>query len=227
MWESVIQFWQNNSSNIIVSLIVGLIFFVLGPLGLWFSGRKVRRERVRKAKEVLIDLLEGMIVSRAQIDERKLRSLFRSIERDIDIDLSGDYHIDHWLGDVALRFERSRHLSSDQKQSYYENIRSIMEELHLKKNQAPAFDVPRKYEPILNELKSSVSRGDVESSEKIIEELERSMAARERSSDPLLNVFKIYRLIYKRSPVTFIFIFLIVMAVYAALMIKFLPELSF
>ncbi len=227
MWESVIQFWQNNSSNIIVSLIVGFIFFVLGPLGLWFSGRKVRRERVRKAKEVLIDLLEGMIVSRAQIDERKLRSLFRSVERDVDIDLSGDYHIDHWLGDVALRFERSRHLSSEQKQSYYENIRAIMEELHSKQNKEPAFDVPRKYEPILNELKSSVSSNDVESSEKIIEELERSMAARERSSDPLLNVFRIYGRIYKRSPVTFIFSLLIVTAIYVAVMIKFLPGLSF
>lgn len=227
MWESVIQFWQNNSSNIIVSLIVGFIFFVLGPLGLWFSGRKVRRERIRKAKEVLIDLLEGMIVSGSEIDERKLRSLFRSVERDVDIDLSGEYHIDHWLGDVALRFERSRHLGSDQKKSYYDNIKSIIDELHSKQNREPAFEVPRKYEPILNDLKSSFSNNDVKRSEEIIEELEKSLAIRDRSSDPLLNVFRIYGRIYKRSPVTFIFGLVMAVIFYIAMVIKFLPGLSF
>ena len=130
MWNSLVAFWTANSSSIIVSLLVGFVFFILGPLGLWFSGKKIRRERVRKSKEILIDLLEGMIVNQASIDEKKLRSIFRAVERDNDIDLSGDYHIDHWLGDVVLRFERSRHLSADQKQHYYEAVRKITDEMH-------------------------------------------------------------------------------------------------
>jgi len=95
MWEALAQFWHDNSANIVVSLLVGFVFFVLGPMGLWFSGKKIRRERIRKAKEMLIDLLEGMIVNQAAVDEDKLRSVFRAVERDIDTDLSGEYHIDH------------------------------------------------------------------------------------------------------------------------------------
>ena len=63
MWVEISQFWHENSANIIVSLIIGFVFFVLGPLGLWFSGKRIRRERLRKAKETLIDLLEGMVTS--------------------------------------------------------------------------------------------------------------------------------------------------------------------
>src|SRR3990172_3170479 len=130
MWEDISQFWRDNSASIMVSLIVGFVFFVLGPLGLWFSGKRIRRERIRKAKETLIDLLERMVVNQAQADEAKLKSVFRAVERDIDIDLSGEYHLDHWLGDVVLRFERRRHLSGDQKQQYYDSVHRIYEEIH-------------------------------------------------------------------------------------------------
>ena len=93
MLDSILEFWRSNSASIIVSLIVGFLFFVLGPLGLWFSGRKIRRERIRKAKDSLLDLLEGMVVNQAPTGERKLRSVFRAIEREIDIDLSGEYSL--------------------------------------------------------------------------------------------------------------------------------------
>lgn len=70
------KFLTDNSANIIVSLVVGLVFFVLGPLGLWFSGKKIRQERVRKAKETLGDLLEGMIVNQTKVDQKKARICF-------------------------------------------------------------------------------------------------------------------------------------------------------
>ena len=125
MIESIVQFWNDHSGSIIVSLIVGLLFFVLGPLGLWFSSKKIRRERIRKAKEQLLDILEGMIVNKGVSDEKKLTSLFGAVERDIDIDLSGDYSLESWLEDVILRFERSRHLSSEQKTEYYEKLKNF------------------------------------------------------------------------------------------------------
>jgi hypothetical protein len=52
------DFWNNNSGNIIVSL----IFFILGPIGVWFSGRRIRLERIKKAKETLLDVFESMVV---------------------------------------------------------------------------------------------------------------------------------------------------------------------
>jgi hypothetical protein len=63
MLAGVLEFWKQNSTSIIISLIVGFVFFVLGPLGLWFSGKRIRKERIRKAKETLLDLLEEMIVN--------------------------------------------------------------------------------------------------------------------------------------------------------------------
>ncbi|MBV2164101.1 MAG: hypothetical protein KUL80_07525 [Comamonas sp.] len=227
MWASIVQFWQNNSANIVVSLLVGFVFFVLGPIGLWFSGKKIRRERSRKAKDVLIDLLEGMIVNHAPIDETKLRALFRSVEREIDVDLSGDYHIDHWLGDVALRFERSRHLSPNQKQDYYEVVRALADELQSKTQKKPALEVPRKYESVLNDLKSSISSGNLEIAASAAEELERTMLARERSHDPLLNIFRVYHRMYQRSPVTFVAALVVVTIVYIVILVRYLPKVPF
>ena len=227
MWEALIQFWHENSANIVVSLLVGFVFFVLGPMGLWFSGKKIRRERIRKAKETLIDLLEGMIVNQAAVDEDKLRSVFRAVERDIDTDLSGEYHIDHWLGDVVLRFEKSRHLSADQKQSYYDAVRKITDEIHFKIDKKPVVEVPRKYEPIVNELKAALSNGESEKASKVLEELERALIIPERSQDPILNVFRVYRRMYEKNPLTFLIVLFFVAGFYAFLLSKLLPRLPF
>lgn len=227
MWALIVQFWNANSANILVSLLVGFVFFVLGPLGLWFSGKKIRKERVRKAKETLIDLLEGMVVNQANVDEDKLRSVFRAVEREIDTDLSGDYHIDHWLGDVVLRFEKSRHLSAEQKQSYYDAVRKITDEIQSKTDKKPVVEVPRKYEPILNELKIALSDNEADKASAAVSELERALIHRERTQDPVLNVFRFYRWMYKRSPFTFITTFGVAVGIYAFVLYKFLPRLPF
>ena len=209
MWDALIQFWNNNSSNIIVSLLVGFVFFVFGPLGLWFSGKKIRRERIRKAKEVLIDLLEGMVVNQANLDETRLRSVFSAVERDVDTDLSGEYHIEHWLSDVVLRFEKSRHLSADQKQQYYNAISKIT------------------YEPLFNDLKSALASSKNDKAVEVVEELEREIIMRERTHDPLLNVLRVYGRMYARSPLTFSVAIIISVVLYVVLLAKFLPHSPF
>ena len=222
MWDAVAQFWRLHSTNIIITLVVGVAFFVLGPLGVWFSGKKIRRERVRKAKETLIDLLEGMVVNKAQVDEAKLTSVLRAVERDVDIDLAGEYHGDDWLGDVVLRFEKSRHLSADQKQQYYDAVRKISDEIHVKTDQKPRVEVPRKYEAILNDLKNSLASNDTGRFASSLEELERALSQRERSQDPLLNVWGLYRRLYQRSPVTFFVTGLAVVGLYVYFFYRFL-----
>ena len=222
MWEDISQFWRDNSASIMVSLIVGFVFFVLGPLGLWFSGKRIRRERIRKAKETLIDLLERMVVKQAQADEAKLKSVFRAVERDIDIDLSGEYHLDHWLGDVVLRFERSRHLSADQKQQYYDSVRRIYDEIHAKTDQKPRVESPRKYEAVLNDLKNALATNEVSRAVSTVDELERTLSQRERSQDPLLNVLRIYQRLYQRNPVTFFVALTTVLAAYVYIIFRFL-----
>ena len=222
MWEAMIQFWQANSANIIVSLLIGVVFFVLGPMGLWFSGKKIRRERIRKAREALIDLLEGIVVNQAKVDEAKLKSVFRAVERDVDIELSDEYQIDHWLDDVVLRFEKSRHLSADQKQEYYNAVRTISDDIHAKADQKPRVEVPRKYDVVLNELKAALRSNNSSLAATIVEEFEGALAQKERSQDPLLNVFRIYSRIYRRNPFTFILSTIIGVILYFFTLFKFM-----
>lgn len=98
-----------------VSLGVGLVFFVLGPIGVWFSGRKIRRERIRKAKEMLIDLIEGMLVSQEAITTAKLKQLFNAVEREVETSIDSEYDLERLFEDISLRFQRSKHLDATQK----------------------------------------------------------------------------------------------------------------
>ena len=123
--EELIQFWNDNSANIIISIAVGLVFFVLGPLGLWFSGRKIRKERIRKAKEMLIDLVEGMIVNQEQITNSKLRKVFSAVEREVEVSIDADYNLERLFEDVILRFQRSKHLDPSQKDTYSKSLSEL------------------------------------------------------------------------------------------------------
>lgn len=214
MIESIVQFWNDHSGSIIVSLIVSLLFFVLGPLGLWFSSKKIRRERIRKAKEQLLDILEGMIVNKGVSDEKKLTSLFGAVERDIDIDLSGDYSLESWLEDVILRFERSRHLSSEQKTEYYEEVKKLLDHIQRPRDQHPKKEISRQYEDIFDDITNAISSGESEKANNIIQELKKKISERPISQDPILNVFKIYRRIYQNNPFTFVTATFIVLVFY-------------
>ena len=75
MWETIKHFFLDNSAAIIISLLIGAVFFILGPLGLWFSGKKVKREKVNKAKSELLDLIESMLVNNEKITLSKLITL--------------------------------------------------------------------------------------------------------------------------------------------------------
>ena len=165
-----------------------------------------------------------MIVNQAQTDEAKLKSVLRAVERDIDIDLADEYHLDDWLDDVVLRFERSRHLSADQKQKYYDSVRKISDEIHVKNNRKPRPEIPRKYEPILANLKAAIESNEKAQAMVSAEELERVLSQRERGQDPLLNVFDLYRRMYQRSPLTFFVILTAATAFYVYFVYKFLHQ---
>lgn len=199
------------------------MFFVLGPLGLWFSGKKIRRERVRKAKESLVDLLEGMVVNQAKADEAKLQSILRAIERDVDIDLAGEYSIDEWLGDVVLRFEKSRHLSANQKQEYYEAVAKISEDMRARDSQKKEQNIPREYQPIINDLQTALNSSEINRATSLLQELEQRLSRRQPSQDPLLNILGVYKRLYQRSPVTFLTVTAVVTVLYLYIILRWFP----
>ena len=116
--DSIAAFWSANYENILISFGIGFVFFVLGPMGLWFSGRKIRKERIEKAKDMMIDLVEGMIVNQEDITNVKLRKLFGAIEREVNVAIDSAYDLERLFEDVALRFQRSKHLDTQQKNDY-------------------------------------------------------------------------------------------------------------
>ena len=141
-WQTAIEFAKANSSTLIVSLIVGFLFFVLGPIGLWFSGKKIRKERIRKAKDSMVDLLEGMLVNQENVTPEKLDLLFNAVGREIDVSLNGVYDGELLIEDVMLRFQKSKHLDAQQKQDYFSKLKDVRLALHEKPEPMPQRPLP-------------------------------------------------------------------------------------
>lgn len=140
----------------------------------------------------------------------------------MDIDLTGEYRIEEWLGDVILRFERSRHLSSEQKQQYYDCVQKLLAEIRKVQEGKPVLEVNREHAAVLNDLRVALSSDKVEDAVKIVDELERSLSKRDQTQDPLLNIVRLYTRMYQRSPFTFIILLVIVIVFYVFIFMKFI-----
>lgn len=210
--ESVVSFWNSNYENILISLGIGFVFFVLGPMGLWFSGRKVRKERIRKAKEVMLDLFEGMIVNQEDITNHKLKKLFGAVEREVEVSIDSAYDLDLLFEDLALRFQRSKHLDASQKNNYIKKLEDLSSELEKTGVNEKERIIPRKYADIITSLENSVNTNDLESTNKILEELKKKIHRTDIvDNDPVFRVFYLYKKLIRERP----WIMVIVIVVYA------------
>ncbi|MGE6221327.1 hypothetical protein ACQKCH_16005 [Nubsella zeaxanthinifaciens] len=197
MWNSISKFFIDNQSSIIVSLIIGAIFFILGPLGLWFSGKKVKHEKIKKAKDEFLDLIESMLVNNENFSRSKILTLFRAIERQNGISLELDSDIENLLEDLSLRFARSKHLSAEQKDEYASRIDKLIINLNEKPDQETKEnsltrerEIPKSIKSIINELKTESENLNSDSLKEIIEKLEKY---HKRPSDPLLLAVRVIR----------------------------------
>lgn len=212
--ETITKFILDNSASIIVSLIIGALFFILGPLGLWFSGKKVKREKINKAKAELLDLIESMLVNKEQITISKLITLFRAVERQNGNNLGLDSDLNNTLEDLTLRFARSKHLSSEQKDAYIEQIDKLINSIHEQEQQEKTLnkndvrDVPKSFKSIINEIKSEAETLNSEKLNEKIDLLEKKFI---RPNDPFALTF---RILTERPK-----LFFITMAIYLAIVI--------
>lgn len=219
MWESIKQFCSANSASIIVSLLIGAVFFILGPLGLWFSGKKVRKEKVHKAKSDFLDLTESMLVNKEKIDIPKLLILFRAVERQNGIDLGLESDIENLLGDLALRFSQSKHLSSEQKDAYLEQLNGLLEKLYepvkneLQPPEEPARTLPKSMQSIVSDLRQTADRLDSAELKEKIDQLEKSYR---RPTDPISLSFRIIR----ERPLVFVFVLLLYVVILVVFVFK-------
>ncbi|QCT96063.1 hypothetical protein FEV13_03635 [Stutzerimonas degradans] len=206
--KEAIDFWNANLANILVSLGVGLVFFVLGPIGVWFSGRKIRRERVRKAKELLIDLIEGMIVTQEKITTAKLKQLFSAVEREVEATIDADYDLERLFEDVSLRFQRSKHLDANQKDAYSAILISLTESIQ-KTDEAGVRVIPRNYKALFEELRSSVEEGNRDRSRIAIEELEEKISKIPQEMEPFFRIISFQIKMIRENPYVFVAVILI------------------
>lgn len=201
--EEIIKFWDENFSNIMISLGVGFVFFVLGPIGVWFSGKRIRKERVRKAKEMLIDLIEGMLVTQEKITTDKLKQLFNAVEREVETTIDSDYDLERLFEDVSLRFQRSKHLDATQKDSYSNTLLSLSESLE-KAQKSGARVIPRSYEVLIGELREAVESNNQVSANKAIAEIEEKVSKIPQEAEPLIRIIAMQRRMIREHPIIFI-----------------------
>jgi tetrahydromethanopterin S-methyltransferase subunit G len=200
--EVIVSFWNDNYSSIMVSLGVGFVFFVLGPIGVWFSGRKIRNERVRKAKEMLIDLIEGMLVTQEKITTAKLKQLFNAVEREVETTIDSAYDLERLFEDVSLRFQRSKHLDSTQKDSYSNTLLGLADSLNQSQESGKRV-IPRSYETLIAELRDSALSQDNDKLNKTIEELEEKISKIPEEALPFFRIIEVQRKMIRKHPIIF------------------------
>ncbi|GHG66628.1 hypothetical protein GCM10010919_14490 [Alishewanella longhuensis] len=200
--EVIVSFWNDNYSSIMVSLGVGFVFFVLGPIGVWFSGRKIRNERVRKAKEMLIDLIEGMLVTQEKITTAKLKQLFNAVEREVETTIDSAYDLERLFEDVSLRFQRSKHLDSTQKDSYSNTLLGLADSLNQSQESGKRV-IPRSYETLIAELRDSALSQDNDKLNKTIEELEEKISKIPEEAFPFFRIIEVQRKMIRKHPIIF------------------------
>lgn len=209
--EEILKFWNENFSNIMISLGVGFVFFVLGPIGVWFSGKRIRKERVRKAKEMLIDLIEGMLVTQEKITTDKLKQLFNAVEREVETTIDSDYDLERLFEDVSLRFQRSKHLDATQKDSYSNTLLSLSESIE-KAQESGARVIPRSYKALIEELREAVEGNNHERANKAIEEIEEKVSKIPQEAEPFIRIIAMQKRMIREHPIIFIGAILIYMA---------------
>lgn len=202
--ESIWDFVSNNAATLIITGGAGVLFFVLGPLGVWFSGRKIRKERIRKAKDSLLDIFEGMLVNQEEITPKKLSLLISAVEREGGVSLDGVHSVDWLIEDVMLQFQKSKHLDAQQKQEYYSKLSGVHDAFNEESEAEPTRHAPRDESGLLDKLRESV-KGN-EKAEQLVKELQTQLDRRSKAFETILGPFPLYRKFFENNPKRFILI---------------------
>lgn len=164
--------WQ----NIIGDLAVGLVLFCLSNYAIKRYIATAERERLKHAKNNLIDILEELIISKRDISIDKINNLIKAIEREQSVVLTGIISPSSLLQDIELRFEKSHYLDHTQKAEYYELIQNQIQEI--RKKEEPLI-IPKKYSEIIETLTEEIRSKNTEKSLENLELLKKKINERE------------------------------------------------
>ncbi len=198
MWQFIIVNWQ----SITITGGGGLLFFTLSYYGLKRYVTSAERERMIQAKNGILDILESRIISKHSISKTGIYRLLKAIDREHSVALSSIVSPSSLLEDLQLRFEKSRHLDSNQKEEYCKKLEEIVEEISKGEK---IVSVPVKYSEITDLLTENIKSNKSKEALTTLELLKKKIWEKEEftmynSREPLFKLFKVYVRILRRDP---------------------------
>ena len=139
-----------------------------------------------------------MLVNNEKITVSKLITLFRAVERQNGNNLGLDSDLNNILEDLTLRFAKSKHLSSEQKDVYIDKIDKLIESVNKQelpdeeKTQIEKRELPKSFKTIIKDLKAESESENIDKKKlnEKIDQLEKRLVG---TSDPFLRMIRIIR----------------------------------
>lgn len=122
MLFGIYEFFHVNWQNILITLAGGTVFYILPNYTLKKIVNSAEKEKIKQARNTLLDILESRIINKQEISFEKINNLMDSISREYSIILSDITTPRSLLQDLELIFEKSHHLDSLQKDEYCKQI---------------------------------------------------------------------------------------------------------
>lgn len=168
----IINYIFSNWASITVTLIIS-------SFSLYGSHRLLSRyqtseyeKRLNEAKKSVLDILENYIITSREIEHQKLENLISAVDRRSSFDFSSEVTHVSLLQDLELRIEESRHLDTDQKHAYANNIDNIISNIKGKKKNERLSDDRTE---IIRELTKKIENEDKQEALEEVEKLKKKL----------------------------------------------------
>ena len=156
--DSAINYIIQNWVSITIAIFLASLFYLLSARGIKKLITSRQEERLKIAKESIVDVLEHQIINNSDINTNKIIHLLNATSRERGVNLTNEYTSLDLLEDLELRFAKSKHLKNEQRGEYIGKI-----EILLKKIEDEISTIIPSYEKVLTDLGESIEKGDTES----------------------------------------------------------------
>jgi len=156
--DSAINYIIQNWVSIILTIALSSIFYLLSSRGIKKLIASRQEERLKIAKESIVDVLESQIINNSDIDNDKIIHLLNATSRDRGVNLIQEYTPLDILEDLELRFAKSKHLKNEQREEYVKRIEILLRKIEEEKT----IIIPP-YDKVLTNLEEAIEKGDNES----------------------------------------------------------------
>ncbi len=179
MGIEIFSFLNQNWQNIIVALAIGFLFYFLSNYALRRYITSAERERLKQAKDTILNILESRIINKQDISLDKINNLLKAIDREHSVFLSDLVSPSSLLQDLELQFEKSHHLDTTQKEEYCTQIQNQIKEIETLEDD---LKVPKKCSEIIEKIEKSIESKEIDESLEYLELLKKKITKQEKTT---------------------------------------------